>query len=177
MDNENQTPESGSRRRGGKFLSALCSILGTLILLLIIAVCIPVTVPKLMGYEIYNVVSGSMEPEIPVGSVIYVKAVSPETVEEGDIIAFTSGVSVISHRVVSNQTVEGKFTTKGDANAENDMNPVGYADLIGRVEFHLPVLGSFLAILTSTIGKVYVLTLGACGVMLNILAGRMRGRV
>ena len=165
MDNENQTPESGSRRRGGKFFSALCSILGTLILLLIIAVCIPVTVPKLMGYEIYNVVSGSMEPEIPV------------TVEEGDIIAFTSGVSVISHRVVSNQTVEGKFTTKGDANAENDMNPVGYADLIGRVEFHLPVLGAFLAILTSTIGKVYVLTLGACGVMLNILAGRMRGRV
>ena len=119
----------------------------------------------------------AMEPEIPVGSVIYVKAVSPETVEEGDIIAFTSGVSVISHRVVSNQTVEGKFTTKGDANAENDMNPVGYADLIGRVEFHLPVLGAFLAILTSTIGKVYVLTLGACGVMLNILAGRMRGRV
>lgn len=44
MDNENQTPESGSRRRGGKFFSALCSILGTLILLLIIAVCIPVTV-------------------------------------------------------------------------------------------------------------------------------------
>ena len=84
---------------------------------------------------------------------------------------------MISHRVVSNQTVEGKFTTKGDANAENDMNPVGYADLIGRVEFHLPVLGAFLAILTSTIGKVYVLTLGACGVMLNILAGRMRGRV
>lgn len=106
-----------------------------MILLLIIAVCIPVTVPKLMGYEIYNVVSGSMEPEIPVGSVIYVKAVSPETVEEGDIIAFTSGVSVISHRVVSNQTVEGKFTTKGDANAENDMNPVGYGgpDRPGRV--------------------------------------------
>lgn len=131
-----------------------------------------------MGYEIYNVVSGSMEPEIPVGSVIYVKAVSPETVEEGDIIAFTSGVSVISHRVVSNQTVEGKFTTKGDANAENDMNPVGYGgpDRPGRV----PSAGT---------GRVscypdkhasvrfVILTLGACGVMLNILAGRMRGRV
>ncbi len=58
--------------RGGKLIPALCNLLGTLILVLVIASCLPLTVPRLFGYEIYEVVSGSMEPEIPVGSVIYV---------------------------------------------------------------------------------------------------------
>lgn len=175
MQYNKETSETGSGRQGGRILPALCTVFGTLILILVIAVCVPVTVPKLMGYEIYNIVSGSMEPEIPIGSVIYVKTAAPESIQDGDIIAFGSGDSVISHRVVKNQTVEGEFTTKGDANAEADMNPVPYEALIGKVEFHLPVLGAFLAILTSTVGKVYVLALAACGAMLNILAGRMRG--
>lgn len=174
---KNKTDSSAERRgrQGGKVLPALCSIFGTLILLLVIVVCVPVTVPRVMGYEIYNVVSGSMEPAIPIGSAIYVKEAAPESILDGDIIAYTSGSSVISHRVVKNQTVEGEFTTKGDANAEADMNTVPYEALIGKVEFHIPVLGAFLAILTSTVGKVYVLALAACGAMLNILAGRMRG--
>ena len=175
MKNENASSAEGRKRQGGKFLPTLCSVIGTLILLLVIVVCVPVTVPRIMGYEIYHVVSGSMEPEIPIGSAIYVKEEAPENIQEGDIIAFASGDSVISHRVVKNQKVEGKFTTKGDANAEADMNPVSYQSFIGKVAFHLPFLGASLAIFTSTVGKVYVLALAASVVMLNILAGRMRG--
>ena len=175
MKNENASSAEGRKRQGGKLLPTLCSVIGTLILLLVIVVCVPVTVPRIMGYEIYHVVSGSMEPEIPIGNAIYVKEEAPENIQEGDIIAFASGDSVISHRVVKSQKVEGKFTTKGDANAEADMNPVSYQSFIGKVAFHLPFLGAFLAIFTSTVGKVYVLALAACGVMLNILAGRMRG--
>lgn len=91
MKRNNNTFEDRSEHRGGKFLPALCSVFGTLILISVILVCIPVTVPKLMGYEIYDIVSGSMEPEIPVGSAVYVKAVLPEEVKEGDVIAFFRG--------------------------------------------------------------------------------------
>ena len=91
-----------SEAKGGNVIPALCSIIGILILCSVIASCLPVTVPRLMGYEIYNVVSGSMEPEIPVGSVIYVKAAAPEEVREGDVIAFWSNGSVVAHRVVKN---------------------------------------------------------------------------
>ena len=47
-------------------IPALCNIVGTFILLSVIITCLPATVPRLLGYEVYNVVSGSMQPEIPV---------------------------------------------------------------------------------------------------------------
>lgn len=185
MKRNNDTSENRSEHRGGKFLPALCSVLGTLILISVILVCIPVTVPKLMGYEIYDIVSGSMEPEIPVGSAVYVKVAAPEEVQEGDVIAFWRGapaedgeedgpVTVVVHRVVRNQVVEGWFETKGDANSDVDMSKVPYDDLIGSVVYHIPLLGGLMGLLGSTVGKMYVICFAACGAMLNILAGRMR---
>lgn len=50
----------------------ICRLLSVLILVAIVAICIPMTVPRLMGYEVYVVVSGSMEPAIPVGSALYI---------------------------------------------------------------------------------------------------------
>lgn len=165
-----------SAAKGGKLVPALCSAAGTLILLSVIASCLPVTLPRLMGYEIYNVVSGSMEPEIPVGSILYVEAVPPEEVLENDVIAFWSSDSVVAHRVVKNKVVEGTFTTKGDANAEADMNDVEYGALIGRVAAHYPMLGQMMVLYTSSVGKVYVICFAACGCMFHILAGMLRER-
>ena len=48
------------------------SILGTILLILIILLCIPATVPKLMGYKVYTVITGSMEPAILTGSLVLV---------------------------------------------------------------------------------------------------------
>lgn len=174
MDEYSISPRSVNK--GGKILPAFCNILGTLILIAVIASCLPVTVPKLLGYEIYNVVSGSMAPEIPVGSILYVEAYDPADIQEGDIIAFYSGDSVITHRVVENNVVEGEFITKGDANAAEDMNSVDYDVMIGRVKGHYPYLGGLMAVYTTTMGKVYVICFAACGAMLNLLAGRIRAR-
>ena len=63
------------------YFPALCSVIGTLMLLVVIAAALPLTVPNFMGYEIYNVVSGSMEPTVPVGSIIYVKEIDPVEVQ------------------------------------------------------------------------------------------------
>ena len=54
-----------SDAKGGKLIPALCNIAGTLILLSVIASCLPVTVPRFMGYEIYNVVSGISGSMLP----------------------------------------------------------------------------------------------------------------
>lgn len=69
-----------------------------LILIAVVAVCVPMTLPRLLGYEVYVVVSGSMEPAIPVGSALYVESVPPEEVEVGDVIAFYDRGAVITHR-------------------------------------------------------------------------------
>ena len=59
--------------KGGKFLPAFCSVLGTLIILLVICIALLLSLPRLFGYEIYSVVSGSMEPALPVDSAVFVK--------------------------------------------------------------------------------------------------------
>lgn len=165
-----------SGAKGGKLIPALCNVAGTLILLSVIASCLPVTIPRFMGYEIYNVVSGSMEPEIPVGSVIYVEKIAPEEVQEQDVIAFWSNDSVIAHRVMKNKLVEGSFVTKGDANEQEDMNEVDYEALVGRVAYHYPMVGRLMVLYTSSMGKAYVVCFAACGAMFNMLAGRIRER-
>ena len=176
MTDELETALYPSGRKGGKVLPALCSILGTLILLGVIVAFFPLTVPRLMGYEIYEVVSGSMEPGIPVGSVIYVKEAEPETIQEGDIIVFSRDGSIVTHRVEENRYVEGEFVTKGDANSGEDMEPVKYENLEGRVERHIPALGIVMSLLAGNTGKLYAVILVGCGVMFHMLAEILRSR-
>ena len=85
-------------------------------------------VPSILGYSIMHIVSGSMEEEIPQGSYILIKKISPDEVNQGDVICFYSDDPSIyglpnTHRVVSEpiNTENGlEFVTKGDANAAED---------------------------------------------------------
>lgn len=163
-------------KKGGMFIPALCNVIGTLILIAVIATSIPLAIPSLLGYEAYNVVSGSMEPALPVGSVVYVEAVQPETVNKDDIIAFYYNGTVVTHRVVENHYFYDELITKGDANDKEDINPVPYNQFIGVVRYHFPYLGNYLMIYSNQITKVYLMVLAFCGVMFNILAGQMRRR-
>ena len=160
-------------------LASIFTFVGTLILIVLIAVCIPFTVPKLMGYQAYTVISGSMEPEIPVGSLVYVESVEPREVEEKDVIAFYGGSdsnAIITHRVLENRVIMGEFITKGDANQEADMNPVEYSDYIGRVEKSIPKIGAFAQIMTSMEGKASAACLIGVAVILHVVAGMLRKR-
>ena len=165
-----------AQKKGGMliYVPAFCSLIGTLMLLVVIGLAVPLTVPNYLGYEVYNVVSGSMEPAIPIGSVIYVRQIEPAEIKKGDIIAYESGSSVIMHRVVVNKVVEGTFTTKGDANEAEDMNEVPYANLVGIVVRHIPVMGQLLTLFGSTFGRICMICFAACGALLNILGGRFR---
>lgn len=163
------------RRKGRGWLwSSVCSIFGTLILLSVCLTALPLALPRFLGYEAYSVISGSMEPAIPVGSVIYVEAAEPEAVSEGEIIVFRAGDSVVTHRVAENRFVVGEFVTKGDANEREDLRTVPYDALIGRVVRHIPLLGMLLGVYASTAGRIYVLMFALCGVMLQLLAARLR---
>jgi len=93
------------------------------------------------GTGFFVVKSGSMEPAIPVGSIILVNAVSAGSISEGDIIVFfsTNRQETVTHRVVeiSDRGGELVFTTRGDANNVND-SPLTYRRIIGRVFFTIP---------------------------------------
>lgn len=154
--------------------AACCRFLGALLLAAAILSCLPVAIPQAAGYRVYSIVSGSMEPELPVGSLIYVKRTDAQKVAAGDVIAFEKEGSVVSHRVVENNTAEEEFTTKGDANAEEDLRPVPYEALIGRVEAHVPYLGVLSVLYSSLQGKLSMIGFACAGAVLLLLAGRLR---
>lgn len=172
------TEKRENGKKTGSRLGRFLSLTGTVLILAVIALCLLLILPGAFGFSMYDVISGSMEPEMPVGSLIYVEKGAPEDVKEGDVIAFygTLGDSgVITHRVTENQAVSGRFRTKGDANEEEDPLPVSYDAYIGRVVFSVPHLGRWLAYLTSRYGKIAAGCVILLGTVLN-LAGFRLGR-
>ena len=154
-------------------VAAICGTLGTLLLIIIVAACLPLTVPKVLGYQMYTVISGSMEPAIPTGSLVYIKGMEPKDVTDGDVIAFYGGHdsnAIITHRVVKNRVVMGEFITKGDANEKEDMNPIPYRNFLGRVELSIPVVGELAQMLTSMEGKIAAASMIGLSVILQLLA-------
>ena len=76
---------------------------------------------RLVGLTPYAVLSGSMEPEYPVGSLVYVKAVDPLDVEVGYAITFSlpSG-TLVTHQVYQIDAESRAFRTQGIANIASD---------------------------------------------------------
>ncbi|NCB92774.1 MAG: signal peptidase I [Clostridia bacterium] len=160
-------------------VAVICSVLGTALLIILILGCLPLTVPKLMGYHIYTVVSGSMEPAIPTGSLVYIKYSPPEEVKEKEVIAFYSamdGASIITHRVEVNNTNMGQFLTKGDANEERDMNPIPYDNYIGKVVKSFPRVGGIAQTVTTGSGRIVAVCVIGFAILLEIIGAFIESR-
>lgn len=98
---------------------------------------------RMLGYQVFNVISGSMEPEYSVGDLIYVKDVKPNEIQVGMPITFVlnEDLVVATHRVVEIDTENQYFYTKGDANETVDSAPVHFNNVIGVPQFRIPLLG------------------------------------
>lgn len=155
--------------------SRVLNITGTGMIIAVIILCSLLVFPGIIGFHMYHVLSGSMEPAVRVGSLIYVYEGQPEDVEEEDIIAFYSSLEdsgIITHRVVKNNVVSGTFQTKGDANDEADPTPVPYDNYIGEVKLSIPYMGKLLAVMTSLYGKIAAACVVGLGIVLNLIGGR-----
>ena len=118
---------------------------------------------RMMGLQVFNVISGSMEPTYSVGDLLYVKTVDPDSVKVGDPITFVlnEDLVVATHRVVAIDSENRQFTTKGDANSTEDAAPVHFNNLIGVPVFAIPLLGYVSAYIQSPPGMYVAIALGA----------------
>lgn len=160
-----------------KTRAVICNVVGGIILVTVILLCIPLVLPKVFGYQVYTVISGSMEPAIPIGSLVYIREVEPEEVQEGDVIAFYSASdngAIIIHRVEKNQVVSGQFITKGDANEEKDPLPISYERFIGEVRTSIPVLGKILSMMVTVQGKLFAGGMVVVATILQVIAGKIQ---
>lgn len=100
--------------------------------------------PNYFGYTFFEVASGSMEPTLKINDVILVKLENVD-LKKGDIIAFYSENTVITHRILF---IDGTIiTVKGDNNDVVD-KPIVKEQVIGKVIKIFPEFGIWKKVLT-----------------------------
>ena len=119
----------------------LCAILVPILIINITLIIKSYTntdeVPKIGGYAPLIVLTGSMEPDIMAGDLIFVRQIDPCDVKVDDVIAFFdpsgNGTSILTHRVTEVYEENGTrfFRTQGDANNAGDRLPVSEDKLVG----------------------------------------------
>lgn len=113
--------------------------------------------PKIFGYSVLEVVSGSMEPTIMVGDLIVIDT-NCEEYQKGDIITFRDvNGSFVTHRIIEIGVDE--MITKGDNNDSLDeaMSP---ATIVGKYVTRIPQLGSVMSSLKNPLVMALILAIG-----------------
>lgn len=143
----------------------ICNFLMGIILLILVVLAGVLIIPRLLGYQSLAVLSGSMEPEISVGSVVYVKSTEPGELQVGDIITYRlSGDTMVTHRIEEINREDQTVITKGDANETEDGSPISFSDIVGKAAFHLPWIGYISIYIKTPIGIGVI-----CGVLIVII--------
>lgn len=125
-----------------------------LLIILIVAVFTFVTskIPLFNSLRSFVVLSGSMSPSIPTGSVIYTQKMPEYMV--GDVIAFKKGDQVVTHRLMIIEGADGstQFKTMGDANDSLDQQPITTDKVLGKVFVKTYYIGYLVVFLKSIWG-------------------------
>lgn len=146
-----ETPADGEvakKERGLLSYIGLGLSWGLLALVSLVAVAV-ILVPALTKSTPYTIITGSMVPTYPPGTLVIVRPVAPEDIQIGTVITYqieSGEPDVVTHRVIAivqpNQPgAEIKFITKGDANDAPDAEPVQPVQIRGEVWYSVPWIG------------------------------------
>ena len=126
---------------------------------------------RLLGFQCYNVISGSMQPKYMIGDLIYVKKVDVNDIKVGDDITFVlnENLVVATHQVIGIDAEKQHFYTKGIANETEDNDPVHFNNVIGVPKFSIPKLGYVSNFVQNPPGTYITLAVGAVLILLVFL--------
>lgn len=123
-------------------LKRIITICDCIVMILLAIYAVLFCIPTLLGIKPVNVLSGSMEPYIPTGSIAYVKEMDLDKIHRDDVIAFElDNGSLVLHRV-KEISPENEITTQGDANDNEDFATVREEQLRGKMIFRIPYAGT-----------------------------------
>ena len=158
-----------------KTIKKVWNTVTTILVALVVILALLLVGVRLIGFQVFTVLSGSMEPTYHTGSLIYVKEAAREDIAVGDPITFRlTGDTVATHRVVamvpdeSNPAVQN-YVTKGDANESEDGRPVSFDQIIGKPVFTIPYLGYLANFIQNPPGTYIALCGGAVLLLLVFL--------
>lgn len=139
--------ESRYQQNAMKTVKIIWNTITSLLVVLVVIGAMLLGGVRILGYQVFTVLSGSMEPAYHTGSLIYVKDVDYRDLGEGDVITFMLNEdTVATHRIVGVVPDEEdpsvvRYRTKGDANDAEDGALVHYKNVIGSPVFTIPYLG------------------------------------
>ena len=122
-------------------LGHICSVAFAIALF---STCFGLLAVRILGMGTFVVTGSSMEPTVQKGALALIEPVSPSVVSRGDIITFEHYGQITTHRVVaidSSNAANPTFTTKGDANAVADPEPIHFPGQVGVYRASVPLLG------------------------------------
>lgn len=111
------------------------------------AIVVAVLVPRLIGATPYTILTGSMSPAMPPGTLVVTKPVGHRSIGVGDVITYqlhSGKPAVVTHRVRQVRIDAGghySFITQGDANPVADAKPVRPVQVRGERAYYVPYLG------------------------------------
>lgn len=152
------------------------NVITSIIVILMVVLAIALVGVRLVGLQVYTVLSGSMEPAYLTGSLIYVKQVEPSSLNAGDVITFMANEkTVVTHRIVDVLIDEAdattlQYRTKGDANNAIDGGLVHYKNVLGSPVFTIPYLGYVANYVQNPPGMYLAIAVGAILILLVFLS-------
>jgi signal peptidase len=123
---------------------------------------IVVVIPLAAGGKAYTVLTSSMEPALPPGSLVLVRPVSADEIGVGSVITYqlkSREPEVVTHRVVTMGVREDGspvFRTQGDANPTPDPAWVRPVQVRGAVWYAVPYVGRLNSLLTPNVRDIVI---------------------
>ncbi len=104
------------------------------------------------GIKSFIVMTGSMQPTVPVGSIAFVQ--KQRVYDIGDVVTYQHGDVSITHRVVQKFYKDDGvyYQTKGDANNVADSELVKQSDIIGKGIFQIQYAGKIIVFMKTLQG-------------------------
>ncbi len=133
--------------RARALLRGLGQVLAWIVILAVAAaITVAVLIPRIGGATPYAVLTGSMQPKYPPGTLVVVKPADPEDIGVGAVVTYqieSGKPAVVTHRVVTVARQDGEpvFQTRGDANNAVDPGWVRPIQLRGKLWYAVPYLG------------------------------------
>lgn len=137
---------------------------------------VAVLVPRVAGATPYTILTGSMKPGYPPGTLVVIRPVDTADIHVGSVITYqlrSGEPQVVTHRVVDvgvNLEGETRFETQGDANSVSDPELVRPEQVRGALWYAVPHLGRVNTVLNGH--ERQLLVYGAAG-LLALYAGAM----
>jgi signal peptidase len=110
------------------------------------------SLPMPFGVGVSVVMSGSMEPELSVNDLVFIR--EKDSYSQGDVVVYQRDGELIIHRIVSIE--DDKVITKGDANPVED-SPVSLSNVKGKMIMSVPYLGLIVRWIKTPVGTILVL--------------------